>query len=196
MKRWDRRRGRRKRDLFFNAYLKRASRYGGPFFIDKLTIYGYFFKETILVRFMQITRSGEYGLRGLVFLAKQPPEKVTLVSEISREQNIPGTFLAKIFQRLSKAGLLRSIRGAKGGFALGKPACEINMKEIIEVLEGPIALNRCLLKKGECEEERICPLHPVWEEVQQHFLNILENVTMQDLVNRMTRNERKEVKTE
>src|SRR4030042_1152916 len=145
---------------------------------------------------MQITRSEEYGLKGVLFLAGKGPEKVYLVNEISREQNIPGTFLAKIFQRLSKAGLLRSIRGAKGGFALGKPAGEITMKEIIEVLEGPIALNRCLLKKGECEVEKICPLHPVWEEVQQHFLSILENVTMQDLVNRMTRNERKEVKTE
>jgi Rrf2 family protein len=140
---------------------------------------------------MQITRSGEYGLRGLVFLAKQPPEKVILVSEISRKQNIPETFLAKIFQRLSKAGLLRSFRGAKGGFMLGKPAGEITMKEIIETLEGPIALNRCLLKKGECEEEEICPLHPVWEEVQRRFLDILENTTMEDIVNRMTHNGRK-----
>jgi Rrf2 family transcriptional regulator, iron-sulfur cluster assembly transcription factor len=140
---------------------------------------------------MQITRSGEYGLRGLVFLATKPPEKVTLVSEVSREQNIPETFLAKIFQRLSKAGLLRSVRGAKGGFTLRKPAYEITMREIIEALEGPIALNRCLLRKGECEEEKICPLHTVWEEVQQRFLEILDNTTMEDLANRMTRDGRK-----
>jgi len=140
---------------------------------------------------MQITRSGEYGLRGLVFLAKQPPEKVTLVSEISKRQNIPEPFLAKIFQRLSKAGLLRSVRGANGGFTLGRPAHEITMREIIEILEGPIALNRCLLGKGECEEEEVCPLHPVWEEVQQRFLDILDNTTMEDLANRMTRNGRR-----
>ena len=140
---------------------------------------------------MQITRSEEYGLRGLVFLAKQPPEKVTLVSEVSREQNIPETFLAKIFQRLSKAGLLRSVRGANGGFTLRKPAHEITMREIIEALEGPIALNRCLLRKGECEEEKICPLHTVWEEVQQRFLEILDRTTMEDLANRKTRNGKK-----
>src|SRR4030042_2513449 len=145
---------------------------------------------------MQITRSGEYGLRGLVFLAKQPPEKVILVSEVSRGQNIPEAVLAKIFQRLSKAGVLWSVRGANGGFKLKKPAHKITMREIIEALEGPIALNRCLLKKGECEVEKICPLHPVWEEVQQRFLEMLESTTMQDLVNRMTRNERKEGKTE
>ena len=140
---------------------------------------------------MQITRSEEYGLRGLVFLAKQPPEKVTLVSEVSRGQNIPETFLAKIFQRLSKAGVLRSVRGAKGGFKLKKPAHQITMREIMEALEGPIALNRCLLRKGECEVEKICPLHPVWEEVQQRFLEVLDSTTMEDLANRMTHNEKK-----
>jgi Rrf2 family iron-sulfur cluster assembly transcriptional regulator len=130
---------------------------------------------------MQITRSGEYGLRGLVFLAKQPPGKVTLVSEISREQKIPETFLAKIFQRLSKAGLLRSVRGAGGGFSLGKPANEITMREIVEAIEGPIALNRCLLRQGECEEEKVCPLRQVWEEAQQSFVEILDRTTMEDL---------------
>jgi Rrf2 family iron-sulfur cluster assembly transcriptional regulator len=140
---------------------------------------------------MQITRSGEYGLRGLVFLSKQPTEKVTLVSEVSREQNIPETFLAKIFQRLSKAGILLSFRGANGGFKLKKPAREITMREIIEALEGPIALNRCLLKKGECRAEKNCTLHPVWEEVQQRFLEILERTTIEDLANRKTRNGKK-----
>jgi Rrf2 family iron-sulfur cluster assembly transcriptional regulator len=140
---------------------------------------------------MYITRTGEYGLRGLLFLAKQPPEKVTLISKISRDQNIPEAFLAKIFQRLSKTGLLRSVRGAKGGFSLGKPAHQITMREIIEALEGPIALNRCLVKKGECEEERSCPLRPVWEELQQRVLEILDRTTMEDLAKRMIRNERK-----
>jgi len=140
---------------------------------------------------MQITRTGEYGLRGLLFLAKQPPEKVNLISEISKEQNIPEAFLAKIFQRLSKAGILRSVRGANGGFSLGKPAHQITMREIIEALEGPIALNRCLVREGECEEEKSCPLYPVWEELQQRFLEILDRTTMEDLAKRMIRNERK-----
>ena len=141
---------------------------------------------------MQITKSEEYGLRGLIFLAQQPPEKVTLVSEVSKDQNIPESFLAKIFQRLSKAGLLRSVRGPNGGFTLKKPAHKITMREIIEALEGPIALSRCLLKKGECEEERLCPLHSVWEEVQQRIVEILDNTTMEDLVNRMIHNRRRE----
>jgi Rrf2 family iron-sulfur cluster assembly transcriptional regulator len=138
---------------------------------------------------MQITRTEEYGLRGLLFLARQPQDKVFLISEISRDQKIPEAFLSKIFQRLSKAGFLRSIRGAKGGFSLGKPANKITMREIIEVLEGPIAVNRCLLREGECEEEKVCPFHSVWEELQQHIVEILDRTTMEDLVKRMSQNE-------
>ena len=134
---------------------------------------------------MQITRSDEYGIRGVLFLANQAPEKLTLVSDISRAQRIPETFLAKIFQRLSKAGLLRSIRGVNGGFALGRPADKITMREVIEALDGPIALNRCLRQEGECEEEKVCPLHRALEEAQKRFLEVLEKTTMQDLANQM-----------
>ena len=141
---------------------------------------------------MQLNRTGEYGLRGLLFLAKQPPEKMSLVSEISRVQGIPETFLAKIFQRLSKAGLLRSIRGLNGGFALGKPASQITMREVIETLDGPIAVNRCLRQEGECTEEKVCPLHRVLEEAQNRFLEVLERTTMEDLAKQVSDEEPKE----
>lgn len=123
-------------------------------------------------------------------MAQQPSERLVLVSEISRNQNIPETFLAKIFQRLSKAGLLRSSRGSKGGFSLGKPANEITMREVIEAIEGPIALNRCLRREGECEEEEVCPIHQVWEKAQERFLEILDRTTMEDLAKQIVRNER------
>ena len=134
---------------------------------------------------MQITRREEYGLKGLLFLAQQPRENVYLVSEISRVQKIPEKFLAKIFQRLSKVGLLRSIRGSRGGFPLRKPAGEITMLEVIEALEGPIVINRCLLRKGECGEEEGCPLYGIWEEAQESLLKVLDRTTIEDLVKRI-----------
>jgi Rrf2 family iron-sulfur cluster assembly transcriptional regulator len=133
---------------------------------------------------MQITRSEEYGLKGLVFLARQPREKMALVSEISRDQGIPEKFLAKIFQRLSRAGLLRSTRGAKGGFSLGRPANEITLREIIEAIEGPVAVSRCFLKNGICDEEDFCPLRDVLQEAQESLLGILSKTTVEDLVKR------------
>ncbi|MGQ9644975.1 MAG: RrF2 family transcriptional regulator [Thermodesulfobacteriota bacterium] len=140
---------------------------------------------------MQITRSGEYGLRGVLFLARQPAKRFVLISEISKEQQIPETFLAKIFQRLSKAGLLRSSRGAKGGFSLGKPAGSITMREVIEAIDGPIALNRCLRGGGECKEEDFCPIYPVWSKAQQQLLEILDSTTVEDLARQRVRNEKK-----
>jgi Rrf2 family protein len=138
-----------------------------------------------------ITRTGEYGLRGLLFLAKQPTDRLFLVSEVSRAQKIPETYLAKIFQRLSKTGLLKSTRGLNGGFNLGKPAKDITMKQVIEALEGPIALNRCLLRQGECDEEEGCPLHEVFEEAQEKFLEVLDRTTIEDLARQDILNERK-----
>lgn len=138
---------------------------------------------------MQISRSEEYAIRGLIFLARQSPGKMTLLSEISRVQKIPERFLAKIFQRLSKEGLLRSVRGSKGGFALAKPATEITMREVIEALDGPIAINRCLRQSGECEEEKICPLHQVFEQAQNRFLEVLGKTTIDDLATKAVHNE-------
>jgi Rrf2 family transcriptional regulator, iron-sulfur cluster assembly transcription factor len=139
---------------------------------------------------MQITRREEYGLKGLIFLARQPPEKVFLAREVSKVQKIPEPFLAKIFQQLSKAGLLRSHRGAKGGFSLRKPAGEITMREVIEALEGPVAINRCLLHRGECGEETTCPLHEVWGEAQLHLLRVLDRTSIGDLVKRIPNRKR------
>jgi len=140
---------------------------------------------------MQLTRSGEYGLKGVLFLARQPREKFVLVSKISKYQHIPEPFLAKIFQRLSKAGLLRSSRGSKGGFSLGKPAGSITMREVIETIDGPIALNRCLRREGECDEEGFCPIYEVWSKAQNQLLELLDSTTVEDLARQMVRNEKK-----
>ena len=139
---------------------------------------------------MQITRREEYGLKGLIFLAQQPQEKFSLVSEISKVQKISEKFLAKIFQELSRAGLLRSYRGSKGGFSLRKRANKITMREVIEVLEGPVAINRCLLHKGECDEESECSLREVWEEAQHHLLKVLDRTTLEDLAKRIPNGKR------
>jgi Rrf2 family protein len=113
------------------------------------------------------------------------------VNEVSKAQRIPETYLAKSFQRLSKTGLLKSTRGLNGGFSLGKPAKDITMKQVIEVLEGPIAINRCLLRQGECDEEESCPLHEVFEEAQEKFLEVLDRTTLEDPARQDIRNERR-----
>ncbi len=83
-------------------------------------------KSTQLVQIerslMKLTGGGEYGIRGMLYLAMQPPYAVALFSAISSSQQIPESYLSKILQSLTKAGLIRSHRGFKGGYSLGRPA--------------------------------------------------------------------------
>lgn len=132
---------------------------------------------------MQLTRGGEYGLRGVLFLAQQPRAKVMLIEEISRVQDIPESYLAKVFQTLAKAGIVRSYRGAKGGFTLARDPMQITMRQVIEALEGPVYLNVCLIRKDECSRQPQCPIHPVWLRTQQKLLEELDRVTLADLAN-------------
>lgn len=130
---------------------------------------------------MRLTKGADYGARGVIALAKMPPNSVALVSEIAYSEGLPGSYLAKIFQDLAKEGIVRSYRGAKGGFSLARPSEEITLREIIEAIEGPIALNRCLVPWEGCERMGTCPLYPVLAKAQEELLATLDAVTLQDL---------------
>lgn len=131
---------------------------------------------------MRLTRGSEYGILGVMYLAGQPPGTIALVNRISRDQNIPESYLAKIFQDLAKRGLLASHRGAKGGFSLARDPSQITLRDIIEAIEGPIALANCLDGRQGCDRIDSCPLYPVLNEAQTRMLEILERTTMRDLV--------------
>ena len=114
-------------------------------------------------------------------LAAQPPEAVVLVKDIATAEGLPESYLSKIFQELAKDGLVRSHRGAKGGFSLARPAEAITLREVIEAIEGPIALNRCLSPTEGCEFQDTCPLRPVLAQAQEQFLAVLDRTTLRDL---------------
>ncbi|MBI4839935.1 MAG: Rrf2 family transcriptional regulator [candidate division NC10 bacterium] len=130
---------------------------------------------------MKLTRGGEYGIRGVLYLAHQDNGKVSMLSAIAKAQDVPPRFLAKIFQALAKAGIVRSHRGAKGGFSLARSAAEITIKDVIEAIEGPVYLNVCLVAPGECSRDKICPMHRVWEEAQAKMMGVLGQTNFADL---------------
>lgn len=130
---------------------------------------------------MKLTRGGEYGIRGMLYLAMTPAESITLLSEISHAQNIPESYLSKIFQSLTKAGLVRSHRGFKGGYSLARPADTITIKDIIEGVEGPIALNRCSVEESTCTESVHCKIQHVWKSAQNAMMDVLNGTTLADL---------------
>ena len=131
-----------------------------------------------------ISKKGDYAIRGMVYLASQPPDRVVLLGEIAQAMDVPPHFLAKIFQQFGKLGLVQSFRGSGGGFRLGRPPGEITLCEIVEAVEGPIAPNRCVMSSGACRREKVCPVHPVWKKVQSSVVEILSGVTLKDLSGR------------
>ncbi len=130
---------------------------------------------------MKLTRGGEYGIRGVLYLSQQEEGKVSMLSAIAKAQDVPPRFLAKIFQALAKASIVRSHRGAKGGFSLARPASEVTIRDVIEAVEGPLYLNVCLAGPGECTRDKICPMHAVWGEAQEKMMEVLGRANFSDL---------------
>ena len=130
---------------------------------------------------MELTRKGEYAIRGIVYLAAQPQDQVCLLSDIAAAVDVPQTFLAKIFQQFSKIGLVRSFRGTGGGFLLGRAPEKVTLLEVVEAIEGPIAPNRCVAGDDTCARNSSCTVHPVWSRVQSEVREILSRVTLKDL---------------
>jgi len=130
---------------------------------------------------MELTRKGEYAIRGIIYLAQQPPGRVSLISEIAAASEVPQTFLAKISTSLAKPRLVPPSRGSGGGFVLGRSASSITLRQVVEAVEGPIVPNRCLLGPA-CERGGThCRVHGIWETVQSEVVQILDGVTIETL---------------
>ena len=130
---------------------------------------------------MQVTREGDYGIRSILYLARQPFKKVSFINEISEEYKIPRSFLAKILQKLVKAKIVRSYRGVKGGFSLAKQSRDISVLDVLEAIEGKLAMNRCLADKKNCDFSKHCPTTIVWANVQAKVTETLKKTNFEEL---------------
>ena len=130
---------------------------------------------------LQLTRGGEYAIRAMSYLARFPDGHVASLHDIGQAQDIPESFLAKILQSLVHGGLAVSQRGAHGGFALARPATEITMRDVIEAVDGPVALNQCVLWPEDCERSGDCELHKAWMRAQAQLMDVLGTVTLRSL---------------
>jgi Rrf2 family protein len=133
---------------------------------------------------MQFTKAEEYGMFGVLYLAERDRSMVTPLSEISESQNIPEKFLAKIFQSLSKAGIVRSHRGVRGGFTLARDPKEITIKEVLETIQGPYHLMKCIKDIKTCDRNgtSFCALREVVMIAERQLCSVFEQYTVADLV--------------
>jgi Rrf2 family protein len=130
---------------------------------------------------MQIPRRVDYGLRAIIYLSTQDPEKCCSIAEIARQQNVPRKFLEKIIQDLMRRGLIKSKRGSCGGYTLARSPGDISFYDVIEALEGPIAVNACMDDKLSCDQLPRCAMLGVWSEIQQKVTEVFTRTTLANL---------------
>jgi Rrf2 family protein len=137
---------------------------------------------------MRLTNAADYAIRAMVHIACLPEGGMSLRSEIAQCQEIPSSFMAKILRRLVQARLLRSSRGVNGGFTLARPGAEISLLDMVEAIEGPLAISNCASHPEGCTWSNQCPGSLVWPIVQEKLQETLGSITLEDLVSTRRQN--------
>ncbi len=139
---------------------------------------------------IRLTRAGDYAARAVLHLATLEENEIADRESVSKAQEIPLSFLSKILQQLTAAGIIRSFKGSSGGFCLARPAARITFLDVIKAVEGPLALNQCLIEPSRCDRSKKCPIHPIWKRAQANLEETLESITFAEIVLDNTRREK------
>jgi Rrf2 family protein len=131
-----------------------------------------------------VSTKGRYGLRVLLDVALHQERGPVALSEIARRQDISQKYLWQVINPLKKAGILHSTRGTQGGYVLARDPRDITVRDIVEVLEGPVTLVACVNDPGACERSVDCTAHEVWSEIEAKVVAAMAGVTLRDIVQR------------
>jgi len=130
---------------------------------------------------MLFSSSTEYAIRGLSELAGRCPDGIIMLDDLVAGTDLPRDFLAKIFQKLVRADILRSAKGRGGGFSLPRPAHDITLMQIIEAIEGPQTFDRCVVGLEKCNDQMPCPQHDLYKPIRQRLKDYMATTTLADL---------------
>ena len=130
---------------------------------------------------MLIPMKVDYGVRILVYLASFPHESIIKATEISKQRHIPEKFLFQISNDLIDKKLIKSMRGPKGGYSLGRNASDISVADVIESLDKSMAPVACLDNSETCEISGNCAQQNMWSDVEQTLISKLEMISIKDL---------------
>lgn len=130
---------------------------------------------------MQFTKAEGYGILGVLYLTTKESDSIIPLSEIAEAKQIPEKFLAKIFQSLSRSGIVRSHRGVNGGFTLSRDPHEITVREVLESIQGPYHLTRCIPNRNKCDMPGFCTLRELLIKAENELVNVFEQHTLGNL---------------
>ena len=133
---------------------------------------------------MQLTTKARYIIRALIDLVINSTEGPILVRDISERQGMSARYLEQLLLAPKAAGMIRSTRGARGGFTLARAPEEITLREIVQIMEGSISPTECADDPKICPSSSSCATHEIWVRIKKATDEILESITLQDLVDR------------
>ena len=144
---------------------------------------------------MKLTSKGRYAVMAMADLANVKDKQTTNLTEISLRQGISISFLEQIFLKLKKNNLVQSSRGPAGGYSLTKSPEEIKLSSIIDAVDEKVKTVGCKKesKKGCTGKSIKCITHDLWDDLETHINNFFEKNTLNDIIYRLNKNQRKEI---
>jgi len=133
---------------------------------------------------MKLSTRTRYGVRAILELAENVDKGPLQLRVIASRQEISAKYLEQLMAVLKSAGFVRSVRGAKGGYVLARPADQIRLDEVFHCLEGTVTTAECVEDEGFCRRAADCAARLVWAQVHQAIEDVLKSITLQDLIDR------------
>ena len=130
---------------------------------------------------LRLSKKTDYGLLALQYLANEAPSGVASARAIAERYDIPVELLAKVLQHLARFGFVAAQKGAHGGYQLARPAASISLADIVEAIDGPLAITACGRKDEQCEQYDACTVRdPLWK-VKDRILTVLQTTTLAEM---------------
>ncbi len=131
---------------------------------------------------MKISTKGRYGTRAMVDIGEHHNEGPVSLRELADRQGISMKYMEQIVPLLKTSGLIRSTRGARGGYVLAKNPGDISLRDIVQALEGSWCLVDCLDDDSLCDRAKDCVTYEIWQGIQKAIYNILDSMTLADMI--------------
>lgn len=130
---------------------------------------------------MKIKKSAAYALHALMYMVRHKTQLPVTTRTIAKAEGIPADYLAKVFQKLSKASFVKSVKGNKKGYVFGKSPEEISLLELIEAMEGGPLFAECFMKHCNCGGTKSnCRIYSVWINSTKRVLELLDETTVEN----------------
>lgn len=130
-----------------------------------------------------IRRDTDYAFRLVAQLAGvHGQSQAVSARKLAKDTEVSYTLACKILQKLAHEGIVKSIMGPKGGWRLAKSPETVRFRQVVEAVQGPVAVNRCLLGDFKCPLKTKCPAHPKMAELQKEIVGFLDNLTLQEFI--------------